>query len=104
MTVADTCYVTCPNTRFKVILHYLEEGWLGKTQNKVIGVIYRYDPDVDKIMRIRDVPEKDVMGRIEGCWHEQIFYTLVGQKVATLQDPRLAEADPISRSRCSLST
>lgn len=76
VTVADTCYVTCPKTRIKCILHYLEEGWLGRTQNKVLGVVYRYNPDSDKITRIKDVPDRDVLARIDGCWQEQVYFTL----------------------------
>lgn len=75
VTVADACYVTCPKTRLKAILQYLEEGWVGKSQNRMVGVIYRYDPDNDKTTRIKDVPESDVLARLEGCWHEQIYYT-----------------------------
>lgn len=81
VTVADSCFLTCPKTRIKVILHYLEENWLGKTQNKVNGVVYTYDPENDNKTRIKDVPEKDVLARLEGCWHDQIFYTLPGSKV-----------------------
>lgn len=81
VTVADTCTITCPKTRTKVILHYLDEGWLGKTQNKVHGVIFNYDPDTDNRSRIKDVPEKDVLARLEGCWHDRIYYTLTGSRV-----------------------
>ena len=84
VTVADTCFVTCPKTRLKVILHYLEEGWLGKSQNKVVGVIYRYDPDNDKIIRLKDVLEKDIVGRVEGCWKEKVYYTPAGDQVSSL--------------------
>ncbi|MCJ1294263.1 hypothetical protein MMC34_005821 [Xylographa carneopallida] len=80
VTVSDICFVTCPKSKLKVILHYIEEGWLGKVQNKVVGVMYRYNPETDRITKIKDVPEKDVLGRIEGCWHDQVFYTLTGSK------------------------
>ena len=81
VTVSDTCFVTCPKTGLKVILNYLEEGWLGKAQNKVIGIIYKCDTNTDKRTRIKDVSEKEILGRVEGCWHDQIFYTLTGSKV-----------------------
>ncbi|KAL6721115.1 hypothetical protein ACLMJK_000215 [Lecanora helva] len=84
VTVADTCFITCPKTKIKVILHYLEESWLGKTQNKVNGVIYNYIPESDNRTRIKDVPEKDVLARLEGCWHDQVFFTSSGSK-----DPQL---------------
>ncbi|KAL9114167.1 MAG: hypothetical protein Q9227_001939 [Pyrenula ochraceoflavens] len=76
ISVADTCYITCKKTRLKAILNYLEEGWLGRSQNRVQGVIYRYDPDKDKITRIKDVPEKDVLARLEGCWQEKVTYQM----------------------------
>ena len=82
VTVADTCYVTCPQTRIKAILHYVEEGWLGKTQNKVVGVIFRYEPENDKTSRIKDVPETDIVAKVEGCWHDKIYFTLTGSKVS----------------------
>lgn len=44
ITVAGNCYVTCPKTRIKAILQYIEEGWVGRPQNRVEGVIFRYDP------------------------------------------------------------
>ncbi|KAI4125842.1 MAG: hypothetical protein LQ338_004047 [Usnochroma carphineum] len=84
ITVADTCYITCPKSRIKVILHYLEEGWLGKAQNRVVGVVFSYDPDNDNKTKIKDVPEKDVLARIEGCWQDKIHYTLKDSK-----DPQL---------------
>jgi hypothetical protein len=76
VSVADTCYVTCPKTGLKVILEYLEEGWLGRTQNKVQGVVFKYDPKADNITKIKDVSDKEVLARIEGNWQDKIYYTL----------------------------
>ncbi|KAL4792311.1 hypothetical protein BDV19DRAFT_256753 [Aspergillus venezuelensis] len=78
ITVADTCYIVCPKTGIKVILQYLEEGWISRAQNKVEGVIFRYDPSKDTITRIKDVPESDVLAKISGSWHNQLYYTLAG--------------------------
>ena len=76
VTVADQCFITCAKNRIKVILHYVEEGWLGKTQNKVEGLIFKYDPNDDKYSKTRDVPDKDVLGRVEGVWTDKVYYTL----------------------------
>ncbi|ORY12782.1 oxysterol-binding protein-like protein [Clohesyomyces aquaticus] len=76
VSVADSCYITCAKTRIKVILQYLEEGWLGRTQNKVEGVIFKYDPDNDTKTKVKEVADKDVLGRIEGCWQDKVYYTL----------------------------
>ncbi|KAJ5967310.1 hypothetical protein N7501_003558 [Penicillium viridicatum] len=84
VTVADTCYVTCPKTGLKAILQYLEEGWIGRSQNKLEGVIFRYNPDKDTIVRLKDVPESDIVTRITGSWHGKIYFTPAGTK-----EPRL---------------
>jgi hypothetical protein len=78
ISVSDTCYITCAKTRIKVILQYLEEGWIGRAQNKVEGVIFRYDPDNDTTTRVKDVPEGDVLAKISGSWHGKVFYTVPG--------------------------
>ncbi|OOF98505.1 hypothetical protein ASPCADRAFT_512763 [Aspergillus carbonarius ITEM 5010] len=91
ISVSDTCYITCAKTRIKVILQYLEEGWIGRAQNKVEGVIFRYDPDSDVITRMKDVSEGDVLARISGSWHGQVFFTLAGTS-----DPRpLIDVTPL---------
>lgn len=76
ITVSDSCFVTCPKTRLKAILQYTEDGWLGRNQHKVEGVIFHYDPAHDNVMKIKDVPEGDILARISGSWHGQILYTL----------------------------
>ena len=75
ITVADTCFVTCKRNGYKVILHYVEEGWLSRVQNKVQGVIFRCDVDKDTTSRIKDVSDKDVVGRIEGAWHDKVWFS-----------------------------
>jgi hypothetical protein len=84
ISVADTCYVTCPKTGMKAILQYMEEGWIGRSQNKMEGVIFRYNADKDTITRIKDVPEKDIIARITGSWHGKIYFTPAGSKEAKL--------------------
>ncbi|KIV83026.1 hypothetical protein PV11_05087 [Exophiala sideris] len=76
ISVADTCSITCPKTRLKCLLTYVEESWFGKAQNRVHGVVYRYDPNDDKYTRVKDVPDRDVLVKLEGCWQEQITYTI----------------------------
>lgn len=84
VTVSDTSYMTCPKTRTKVILQYVEEGWLSKTQNKVVGIVYKYDPETDRITKIKDVPEQDVLGRLEGSWQKQVYFTPANSSVRIL--------------------
>lgn len=76
VTVGDMAYITCPETKLKAILHYYDEGWLGRTTNKVEGIIFRYDPENDDKQRIADVPEGDILVRLGGPWKEKIVFTL----------------------------
>lgn len=84
VSVSDACYVTCRKTRMKAILQYVEEGWIGRTQNKLEGVIFRYDPDNDTITRLKDVAGGDIIARISGSWQGKIYYTPAGSKAACL--------------------
>lgn len=76
VSVSDTAYITCPKTKLKAILSYVEEGWLGRTTNKVEGVIFRYDPENDDKTRIQEVPEGDILARLSGPWREKVVFTL----------------------------
>lgn len=82
VTVAEQCTITCAKTRLKTILHYVEESWLGKPQNRVEGVIFKYDPMNDNITKTKDVPEKDILARISGAWREIIYFS-IGPKSET---------------------
>ncbi|KAI0886651.1 uncharacterized protein GGS22DRAFT_158350 [Annulohypoxylon maeteangense] len=76
VSVGDSAYVTCPRTKLKAILHYIEDGWLGRAQNKVEGVIFKYDPEKDDKIRIKDVPDSDVVARLGGAWKDRVVFTL----------------------------
>lgn len=96
VSVADSCYVTCAKTRIKVILEYMEEGWLGRSQNRVLGVVFRYDPDNDTRSKIKDVPDSDVLARVEGSWQDKVYYTLGSQPFAKSQEKLLLiDLDPL---------
>lgn len=101
VSVADTCYITCPKTGLKVILEYQEEGWLGRSQNKVMGVIFKYDPNNDSTTKIKDVSDKDILARIEGSWQDKVYYTLGNKPFAKVSEKNiiidLNPLDPIAK-------
>ncbi|KAK4242863.1 hypothetical protein C8A03DRAFT_39812 [Achaetomium macrosporum] len=76
VTVGDMAYITCPETKLKAILRYYDDGWLGRSTNKVEGIIFRYDPENDDKQKISDVPEEEVLVRLGGAWKEKIVFTL----------------------------
>lgn len=94
VSVADVAYITCPQTKIKAILNYLEDGWLGRAQNKVEGVVFRYDPDKDDKTRIKDVPDSDVLARLSGAWKDKVVFTLGPKPVVGLPLPALLPLHP----------
>ncbi|EFR02809.1 hypothetical protein MGYG_05810 [Nannizzia gypsea CBS 118893] len=47
-----------------------------KAQHRVVGAVFRYNPDDDRISRIKDVPASDLLAEISGSWHDQIYFNL----------------------------
>ncbi|CEJ91869.1 Putative Oxysterol binding protein-like protein [[Torrubiella] hemipterigena] len=84
VSVSEMAYFTCPKTKIKAILHYVDEGWLGRSTNKVDGVIFNYDPENDNITRVQDVPEEDILARLSGPWREKVVFTLGSRPVKTV--------------------
>lgn len=77
VSVSEMAYITCPRSKLKVILHYVDEGgWLGRATNKIDGIIFRYDPENDTKTRVQDVPEEDILARLSGPWKEKVMFSL----------------------------
>ncbi len=79
VTVGDVAYIRCPETKLKAILRYYDDGWLGRSTNKMEGIIFRYDPENDDKQQINSVPEEDILVRLGGAWKDKIVFT-VGPK------------------------
>ncbi|KAH6686745.1 oxysterol-binding family protein [Plectosphaerella plurivora] len=88
VSVSEYTYITCPETKLKTILHYIEAGWLGRSTNRVEGIIFRYDPENDDKTTIKDVPEADIVARLSGPWREKIEFSLGSKPI----DSQPAEA------------
>ncbi|KAK7745926.1 hypothetical protein SLS53_002645 [Cytospora paraplurivora] len=76
VSVGDMAYITCPQTKLKVILNYFEDGWLRASTNKMEGIVFKYDPENDNKTKIKDVPEQDIVVRLSGAWKDKIQFTL----------------------------
>jgi hypothetical protein len=74
--VADICTVTCPSTSLRAVLHYVEEGWLGRSQNLVIGCVYATTPSTPVYSKPKEVPSSLIIAHISGCWQDKLYYTL----------------------------
>ncbi|EPY54296.1 oxysterol binding protein [Schizosaccharomyces cryophilus OY26] len=78
INMQDSTYITCPRTRIKAIITYVEERWLGKPRSLVEGVVFRYDPENDCYDTIKSVPSDCIMATFKGNWRNCIFYNLAG--------------------------
>lgn len=88
VSVSEMAYITCPQSKLKVILHYVEEGgWLGKAMNKIDGIVFRYDPENDDKTRVQDVPEEDILARLSGPWKEKVMFSLGSTPMVSLSMP-----------------
>lgn len=69
-------------------MHYVEESWIGKSKNRVEGVVYDMGDDEhegeEEFTRVRDVPTSRIRAKIEGSWISQIYYTIPGSKVGSM--------------------
>lgn len=87
VSVGDMAYITCPQTKLKAILNYYDEGWLRGSTNKVEGIIFRYDPENDDKTKIKDVPEEDILVRLNGPWKEKVQFTMGSKPFVSLHTP-----------------
>lgn len=76
VTVGDTAYITCPDTKLKAILNYYDEGWLRGSTNNMEGIVFKYDPENDDKTSIKSVPEEDIVVRLNGPWKQKIQFTM----------------------------
>ncbi|GAA93929.1 uncharacterized protein L969DRAFT_167801 [Mixia osmundae IAM 14324] len=79
--LADQTYITCTNEsksgkQLRTLLAYVDESWLGKAKYAVEGVIYECEEGREQYDKIKRVPDKDVLARIEGSWRGALRYKL----------------------------
>ncbi|KAI8607315.1 hypothetical protein BC830DRAFT_165178, partial [Chytriomyces sp. MP71] len=83
ITVTENTYITCPESRLKLILSYKEEPYFGSPKFQIEGKIFRYDPiaDLSKAMRdFKKVPDADVVATVWGQWNGKIYAKLHGRE------------------------
>ena len=49
-------------------------------------MVFRYDPENDDKVRIRDVPEADILARISGNWKDKLYFS-AGSKNVRARSP-----------------
>lgn len=71
--------------KYRAIVEYRDESWIGRPKYLLDGVVYWYDPeddeDPEEYTKIKQVPADRVVGNLEGVWRKQIKWRKKGDKV-----------------------
>ena len=97
VTVGDSTVITCSGgaadgQKFRAVIEYKEESWLGKAQFALEGVIHTYDPAEsvhEEWTRVKHVPRDRVLAVFDGSWRGRVRWKRVDapdSEYATLLD------------------
>ncbi|KAL0958030.1 hypothetical protein HGRIS_000206 [Hohenbuehelia grisea] len=86
VTVGDSTIITCSGghsggTKFRTIIEYKEESWLGKAHYLVEGVVHTYfegDTVHEEWTKVKHVPQSHVVAVFDGSWRGRIRWRRVG--------------------------
>jgi len=90
VTVCDTTIITCTggkgDMRYRAILEYKEESWLGKAHFLLEGVIHTYmegETDHEVWTKVKHVPQSRVVAEFDGSWKHRIRWRRVNTSPRT---------------------
>ncbi|KDQ59990.1 hypothetical protein JAAARDRAFT_32354 [Jaapia argillacea MUCL 33604] len=79
VTIGESTIITCTGKgkgeRFRAILEYKEESWLGKAHYAIDGVIHTYtegEEEVEEWTRVKHVPQSRIIAVLDGSWKTKI--------------------------------
>ncbi|CAK5272071.1 unnamed protein product [Mycena citricolor] len=84
VTIADSTIITCTTggkQRFRAIIEYKEESWLGRAHYLVEGVIHTVvdgETQHEKWTKVKQVPQNRVVAVFDGSWRGRIRWRRVG--------------------------
>ena len=86
VTVSESTVITCeggkPGHKFRTIIEYKEESWLGRAHFLVEGVIHSvFDSDTNQCAewtKVKHVPQNRVVAVFDGSWRGRIRWKRVG--------------------------
>ncbi|KAG6917623.1 hypothetical protein DXG01_001855 [Tephrocybe rancida] len=85
VTIGDSTIITCeggrPGQKFRTIIEYKEESWLGRAHFLLEGVIYTVhdgDTEHEEWTKVKHVPQSRVVAVFDGTWRGLIRWRRVG--------------------------
>ncbi|KAF9441610.1 hypothetical protein P691DRAFT_812344 [Macrolepiota fuliginosa MF-IS2] len=99
VTVSETTIITCtggkPGTKFRAVIEYKEESWLGRAHFLVEGVIHTVhegDTEHEEWTKVKHVPTNRVVAVFDGSWRGHIRWRRVG--TGSYPDVRSTSSSP----------
>jgi len=84
-TIGESTIITCtggkPGQKFRTIVEFKEESWLGKAHFLLEGVIFTVaegEAQPDEWTKVKDVPQSRVVAIFDGSWRHRIRWRRVG--------------------------
>ncbi|KAG5353434.1 hypothetical protein C0989_006953 [Termitomyces sp. Mn162] len=85
VTIGESTIITCeggrPGQKFRTIIEYKEESWLGRAHFLVEGVIYTVhegETECNEWTKVKHVPHSRVVAVFDGSWRGNIRWRRVG--------------------------
>lgn len=88
VVITDCAYITCRSAqkrRFRTIINYVDESWVGKAKFALEGVIYELQEtdDPNQWTKIKQVPSDQIWCKFSGSWRGVVSYTMTEQSPRT---------------------
>jgi len=81
VVIADYTYITCRSPqkrRFRTMINYIDESWVGKAKFALEGVIYELEEteNPNEWTKIKQVPSERIWCKFSGSWRGVVTYTI----------------------------
>jgi len=81
VVIADYTYITCRSPqkrRFRTMINYIDESWVGKAKFALEGVIYELEEteNPNEWTKIKQVPAERIWCKFSGSWRGVVTYTI----------------------------
>ncbi|KAA1085408.1 hypothetical protein PGT21_006311 [Puccinia graminis f. sp. tritici] len=81
VVITDYAYITCRSAqkrRFRTMINYVDESWVGKAKFALEGVIYELQEtdDPNEWTKIKQVPSDRIWCKFSGSWRGVVTYTM----------------------------
>ncbi|KAH9444569.1 hypothetical protein MJO28_013410 [Puccinia striiformis f. sp. tritici] len=84
VVITDYAYITCrssdPKRRFRTMISYVDESWVGKAKFALEGIIYEIlesdSEEAEEWSKMKQVPIERIWCKFNGSWRGVVNYTL----------------------------